>query len=250
MKKLLLLASTLFISSLNLMSQSSILVTLSGNGSTVTNNATFYVTADPTALAAETDFSFKNISVSTKTLAVKRTDIHLNKVSSSDSAEAYFCTGLNCYPASITVSPDVILNANASESLKTYLQEASVEGTSDVKYEVYDVNNPTDKLSFTISYNNILSVKNLNSVFANVSDVYPNPSANKTQIAVYINNNVNNGFVTISNSLGSVVSSKHVELSSGKNIIHLDSENLSTGIYFATITSNNQKIVKKFTITK
>jgi hypothetical protein len=50
--------------------------------------------------------------------------------------------------------------------------------------------------------------------------------------------------------LGSVVSLKNIQLTAGKNNIQLDSESLNSGIYFATISSGSNKIVKKFTINK
>jgi len=83
-----------------------------------------------------------------------------------------------------------------------------------------------------------------------ISDVYPNPSANKAQITVNSKVNTNNASVSITNALGSIISVKNIELSAGKNNIHLDSENLNSGIYFATISSGNNKIVKKFTVNK
>jgi hypothetical protein len=83
-----------------------------------------------------------------------------------------------------------------------------------------------------------------------VSEVFPNPSNTKASIVVNALSDLNTSTVSILNTLGSVVSSKNIELFMGKNTVSLDVETLSSGIYFATITSGNFKTVKKFTINK
>ena len=42
-----------------------------------------------------------------------------------------------------------------------------------------------------------------------------------------------------------IISTKYIDLSIGKNSVAIDSESLSSGIYFATISSSKTKIVKK-----
>jgi hypothetical protein len=224
------------------------------DGSTVSNNDVIYVGASSVGLPAETDFTFKNMSVSTKTVMVKRTDILLNKpraIDNNDTAYAYFCTGLNCYPSTTTITPSAItLSSNGTESLKTYLQEASVEGVSTVKYEIYDINNVSDKISFSVSYNNPLSVKDNATEFTNVSDVFPNPTNNKAHLTVYTSTTTFNNVLTVSNALGSIVINKTIDLTQGKNSIQVDADNLSNGIYFMVLSNSKSKIVKKFTINK
>ena len=131
-----------------------------------------------------------------------------------------------------------------------YYDETIAAGYTEVKYEVYDVSNTSDAVAFTYKFNPLLaSVKDNSSLFSSISGVYPNPAVSKAQISINSKTNLNT-LVTITNALGSVVSTKNIDLSAGKNTITLDSENLSSGIYFATISSDNTKIVKKFTINK
>ena len=87
-------------------------------------------------------------------------------------------------------------------------------------------------------------------MFLNVSDVYTNPSNTKAFITINTITDVNSAALSITNSLGAIVSSKNIELNVGKNVIPLDVETLSSGIYFTTITSGNSKIVKKIIINK
>lgn len=252
MKKIYLVILAIF-SGILVSNAQSIKVTRNSDGAIINDNDVMYVSATAGGLPAETDFTFKNIGASTKSFKVKRTDMQLNKVnvSTGDTAEPYFCTGLNCYPSTTTITPSAItLTVNGTESLITYLQEASVEGISTVKYEVFDVANTSDKLTFTISYNNPLSVKNNSAIFSYVSDVFPNPANNRAQLIVNSSSNSLNNSLTITNTLGAIVSTKSIALNTGKNVISLDIENLNNGIYFATLINGSTKIVKKFTITQ
>jgi hypothetical protein len=246
MKKLLLLISTLVIGLSNTNAQTSLEISNNSQGGLIQNND---VITDDVLSGGQSHIyiAIKNISSSTKTYGLKRTDVVLNT-----DADAYFCFAGTCYVPAVTTSPNnVTLNAGQQDQpTQIYLDENGVQGYSEIKYEVYDVNNPSDVVTFTFKYNPLLtSVKNHTALFASVSDVYPNPSVNKAQIVV--NSTVaNNAVISITNALGSVVSSRNLELTAGKNTVALDAENLNSGIYFATISSGNSKIVKKFTINK
>lgn len=247
MKKLLLLISTLVIGLSNTNAQTSIEISNGSFGGFIVNNDV--ITDDVTAgNQSHIYISIKNIGSSTKTYGLKRTDVVLNS-----GADAYFCFAGTCYVPAVTVSPNnVTLNAGQQDqATQIYYDENVADGYSEIKYEVYDVNNPTDKVTFTFKYNPALAtgLKSYTSVFASVSDVYPNPSASKATIVVNAVTG-SNATVSITNALGSIVSSKSLELSAGKNTVALDSENLNSGIYFATIISGNHKVVKKFTINK
>jgi hypothetical protein len=248
MKKLLLLISTLAIGLSNANAQTSIEITNGSFGGYIVNNDV--ITDDVTAgNQSHIYISIKNVSSSTKTYGLRRTDIILNP-----GADAYFCFAGTCYVPAVTTSPNnVTLNAGQQDqATQIYYDENVTQDYSQIQYEVYDVNNPSDVVTFTFKYNpsfGTVSVKSYASLFSSVSDVFPNPSAGKAQIVV---NSVssNNATVSITNALGSAVSAKNIELSAGKNTVSLDSENLTSGIYFVTISSNNNKIVKKFTVNK
>lgn len=231
--------------------QTSITVTDVITSAVISNSATIFATTTVGGIPDEKDFTVKNTSGGTISYHVRRTDILLNKISAADSAEAYFCFGVSCFPATTTITPtSIAIPSNGTQSLKTYLQEATISGLSKVKYQIFNASNVNDIFTFTIFYNSPLKVKENVDVLESVSDVFPNPSINKAQIVINSNVNTSNVIITITNALGSTVSSKNTELYNGKNAILLDTENLNSGIYFATISSNNTKIVKKFTINK
>lgn len=248
MKKFLLIASTLIIGLSNTTAQTSIELSNNSAGGLIANNAV--ITEDVTAgNQSHVYVQIKNISSVSKTYGMTRTDVVLNS-----GAEAYFCFGGQCFPGTTTTSPaanyEVVAAGGQAPPSQLYYDENVADGYSEIRYLIYDVNNTSDNITFTFKFNpTLLSVKDNGSLLSSVSDVYPNPSVNKAQISINSKANVN-GSVSITNALGSIVSVKNIELSSGKNTIQLDSENLNSGIYFATITANNNKIVKKFTINK
>ena len=257
MKKLLLIASTLIIGLTNLNAQTSIEVRNNDLGGIIANNA---VLLEDVAAGAQSliHVSIKNIGSTTKTYGCFRTDITVNPASTPGTTmggQPYFCFGGQCFPNSTyTATPAYYVTLNAGQNdvpTQIYLDEdADVAGYSEIKYTFYDVNNPNDAQSFTIKYNPTLqSVKENSTILTSISEVYPNPSATKAQININ-SKATTTAVVSISNALGSTVSTKNVDLSLGKNNIQLDSENLPSGIYFATISANNSKIVKKFTVNK
>ncbi|MES2133867.1 MAG: T9SS type A sorting domain-containing protein [Bacteroidota bacterium] len=252
MKKIYLLG--LFtIAGLVLNAQSSLQVTDVNNGmAPVTNNSTIYYTTNANDHLT-TEIDAKNTGSSTKYYKLKRVDNVLNS-----GASAYFCVGgANCYPPNVTVSPlTMTLTANqtlSSQSLSLLLdlEEAPAPGYSSIAYQIYNINDASDVFNFTLKYNDSSTgVKEASSLFSSVSNVYPNPSVNKAYISMTSAFDVNNVNVTVMNSLGAIVYTKNTSLSVGKNVVALDFDNLVSGLYFATISTGNTKITRKFTINK
>lgn len=250
MKKLLLLIFCLS-ACLCMNGQSLVTVTNSSDGSVLSNSTTIYVTTTVGGLADELDFSIKNISGVSKDFLIRRIDIALNKISSSDSAEAYFCFGTSCFPSTTTITPTPFtIASNGAQSLKTYLQEASMQGYSSVKYQIIDASNSNTIFTFTMVYNSALSVKENVDLFSSVSNVYPNPANQNANLKIHSTSNTKNAVVSITNTLGTTMYSNNIELNAGENTIRLTTENLPSGIYFTTITSGKNKIIKKFVINK
>lgn len=248
MKKLLLLIPS-FLFSLTLSAQTSIAIT-DPDGLPVANAALFEAATTVGGLPDEFDFTIKNTSGSTKNYDILRIDNMLNKTS-MDTASAYFCFGTACYPASTTITPTpYTLAPNGTQSLKTYLQEASVQGYSSVTYKVVNAANSSDMMYFTISYNSALSVNENSALFSSVSNVYPNPANYSAHIKLKSSVNIKNAEVKIINTLGTIISSSNTELNIGENTVNMNTENLPSGIYFGTISYGKNKIIKKFTVNK
>ena len=251
MKKFILLIFSISVS-LTINAQSSIMITNDSDGSVLSNSTIIYSATTIGGVADHVYFTAKNISTGSKNYHVRRTDLTLHKISSSDSAVAYFCFGTTCFPATTTITPSPrTIASNVTESLKTYIEEATTQGYSSVKYEIFDSANPSDLFSFIIKYNDpTASIKTNSSLLSNVSEVFPNPSSSKASINITALVDFNMASISVINALGSVVLSKTIDLSIGKNTIDLDFQNLISGLYFVTISNNNSKITKKFTINK
>lgn len=248
MKKLLLLIPALLYS-LTFSAQNTIAIT-DIDGLPVANGALFEASTTVGGLPDQYDFTIKNISGTTNNYNIIRIDNALNK-SSVDTASAYFCFGAACFPATTTITPTpYTLASNGTQALKMYLQEASVQGYSSVTYKVLNAADNNDMMYFTMSYNSPLSVHENSVVFMSVSNIYPNPVNHNAHIKLKSSVNIKSAEVKIINTLGTVVSSTHAELNIGENTVNMDAENLPSGIYFCTISSGKNKIVKKFIVNK
>ena len=257
MKKLILLISGIILNSVGLFAQSSLLVTNTSNGNSVITNGMVIYRSVPALGMDQLDINIKNTGSSSKTYKMRMFYDLRNIVATGDSANPYFCFGGQCYSANVFVSSktetltpnqDAVTNGHP---ISIHYDEASAAGVSSIRYRLYEITSgASDVMEFTIKYNDpAMSVKTNSSILSYVSDVYPNPSNNKAFVSVNTSTE-NNVVVSITNTLGSTIYSKNIELSIGKNVIPLDLESLNSGIYFTTIASGNSKIVKKFTINK
>ena len=249
MKKNILTIFTLLFAFSVAIGQTSIQLTNTSTGLAITNNSSILEDV-VTGGQSHVYLQLQNTSSSSVTYAVKKMEVVLNS-----GADAYFCWGGQCFPTTTTLTPAANYKTLAAGEVYApqsfYYDENVAAGYSEINYEIYNINNLNDAITFTFKFNpTLLTVKENSNLFTSISDVYPNPSSSKAQRIVNSKINSNNVTVSITNALGSVVSLKNIQLTAGKNNIQLDSENLNSGIYFTTITSGTNKVLKKFTINK
>ncbi|HKC68274.1 MAG TPA: T9SS type A sorting domain-containing protein, partial [Bacteroidia bacterium] len=108
--------------------------------------------------------------------------------------------------------------------------------------------NPATDFSTTAPINTGLvpctvSIKQ-NSVFESAIGNYPNPFNNNTTISVTLTENKNLD-VKVYNAIGNLVFSKKVSGNVGENTVNFDASNLSSGVYYYTVTAGNQQATKK-----
>ena len=112
------------------------------------------------------------------------------------------------------------------------------------------MNNANDTLTFTVKYNEFLSVAENNSIIESASDVFPNPSNSTAYIALNMNQE-NQVKVQVYNTLGAlVINNQEQKLSQGKNKIAIDCANLTSGLYFVSVTAGSSKVTKRLVINK
>ncbi|PBQ31847.1 hypothetical protein CNR22_08720 [Sphingobacteriaceae bacterium] len=193
-----------------------------------------------------------NTSTVTNTYKTKRYDVILN-----NGADASFCFAGNCFASVTEVSPGgTTLNggASASQSSTEYqmltadIAEGSTPGISHIKYTIFNASNPSDSVQITIKYNVAapVGIKEANKSLSSF-EIFPNPAKENASILV---NSVKSfeSQVIVYNSIGAVVFQKQVSIVEGKNKIDLNIENLSVGIYFASIKTAEATVTKKLVV--
>ena len=270
MNKIIIFITTLFFGSYQLIGQSSILLTQITPSTATTPPATITIANGSviyrTVASNNCDGPFcsglkinvKNISSSTKAYKMKKYVDIINTITpESDFAQASFCFAGVFHPFGIFISIwELTLNANEDgdgigNPTSIYYEEATLAGYSSIRYQIFDVNNPSNNIEFTLKYNDpFASIKTNPSLTYQVSDVLPNPSSSKATINIDVLDNTNNVTIFITNIFGKIESLKTINLLVGKNEINLDSDNLSDGLYFVTLNINNLKITKRLTICK
>ena len=210
---------------------------------TVVHNQQFIKTTTPNGLEHSFHFKITNTSAVSKTLTVIKFENTLNA-----GAASYFCFDGACFLPG-TNAASIAVPAGTSFSLIPKFDEGPTIGMSNLSYEIADQANGSDNLTVVLKYNPPASVKELSNLLSSGAGIYPNPSNSKSYFDLYAAQDLNATSLKVYNSIGSVVSSKSINLTKGKNILPIDSENLEAGIYFVSVSVGNSKIVKKLTIT-
>lgn len=79
--------------------------------------------------------------------------------------------------------------------------------------------------------------------------VYPNPASEQLNVRVNADGQ-QNGRISVINNLGQVMIEKSVSLNGGVNVVKLDLNGYSTGVYSVIVNTNKGTVVKKVTINK
>ncbi len=258
---------------------------------TLLNGSSLLETTAPTSTASsgllQTKLKIVNFSTTTNTYNVIRSFVFENPIfdlTQTTNPYTYFCFGNTCFPASVSVptSFDYTILGPAGTNTATccngtnttccsatfdnssengtpfivYLQEAAAMGKYHVKYKVYNVNNANDTVTFTIKYNdglsvpNLLGVNNIANVLESVSEVYPNPTNTNASLAISLKQE-NDVKVQVYNSLGALVyTSPNQKYAQGKHKLTVDCNNYNSGLYIVTVTAGDSKITKRLVINK
>jgi hypothetical protein len=249
MKKILLLLSVSF--ALGAVAQSTIKLNIYDTTYIISANDVIHVKtkANKTSI---TEIDITNTGSTNNLYKVKRMDVLLNT-----DALAYFCVAGGCYTELVSTSADTLKLApgqSASELagdfqlLSADLSEGPIVGKSTIDYTIFNLNVPSDKVTFTIKYNATEAVGIKENV-KNLSDfsIFPNPA--KESAVINLNSSkATSGSLSVFNALGEVVLQKDLSLIEGKNKIELNTENLKSGVYFVSLTNSGNSISKKLII--
>ncbi len=220
--------------------------------SVINNGGSYTVTTTPSSSDVPTKFRFYNTSTtSTYTYNVLR-NIKTINTQGVNTATTYFCVGATCLPpsANTLTNPNdyIVLSPGSYDAFITYFSELSTVGYSEVYYKIFNVNNPTDTLGFTIYYNPTLSVKENENIVENLN-LFPLPAKDFITLTVKVIRPVNLS-IFIYNILGQKVYHQNIPVLtdlSFKNTIDLSK--FTSGVYFLKIDiANHSTITKKFII--
>jgi hypothetical protein len=158
----------------------------------------------------------------------------------------YLCW-VSCFGNDVVESPDAF-NIAAGEMTSDqifaghYVPQGNT-GTTIVKYTFFDANNPDDQVSFSAHF--VVSPTSVDDILAKsvISDVYPNPAGQNVFFDYDLPVEVKSAGVTLFNLLGQEVVSQPISDFSGK--LQINISNLPEGVYFYSLTLNQQKAVTK-----
>lgn len=251
MKKIYALALALFFVATGLNAQSFELINVDANPDVTVTDNDIIINQTQAGTTAKHHFLMKNTSALTQTVAIRKTIVQINTVGPDDEAKAYFCTGTDCYDASV-MNESVALAPNDTMTFTADLDEATVAGTSEVAYKFSAYNtsaSTTLSINFTIKYNpSPVGISKQFNLLSGVSSVFPNPTTANAFVTIQSDKELNGVQVSVFNSLGARVSSKEMNLTAGKNTVDLGTEKLNSGIYFVKVRHGASVVTQKLTV--
>ncbi|MFY8032919.1 MAG: T9SS type A sorting domain-containing protein [Flexibacteraceae bacterium] len=207
----------------------------------VTNMAPL-VNGLPTASLLESNSIITNTS--TQDLAVKVTSQILQQAPGSFSN---FCWGINCYPPTVTTSPDAIALSpgQSNNSFKAdYLPLESV-GVTRVKYCFFVVGNPTDSVCTVVTFDTRPNSASSKLAKAEMK-AYPNPATDVVSISYPVAGT--SATIEVVNIIGKVVF--EAPLQEGTTNTRLNVKELPNGQYFVSVKEANKRVATTRLIVK
>jgi PKD repeat protein len=121
-------------------------------------------------------------------------------------------------------------------------------GQHTLYYAFTDVNNCTNEDSLEVQVSPMVSTSNLEGVVSQMQ-VFPNPNHGDFRLEVVLSSNKTLKF-SLMNTLGQTLAIRKESLPSGRSILHFDSHELNSGVYFITVTDSDKYACLKVIVTK
>jgi hypothetical protein len=215
---------------------------------TISLNSLYYQTAIPYQ-TTERSFIIKNTSSVSQTISIKKSEILLNTLSNFDKAEAFFCTGVTCYASHIFTGA-MVLNAGQTAVFKAQLIEASTTGESIVSYK-FSNNTTNESTVITIKYNSPLAgFSKLESAPSKLNSLKIYQSNLGKSLNIISSETLSNSILKIQDTNGALIYSQKIGSQGYEAVISLESIAIHSGIYFASIITEDNSTTKKIIINK
>jgi len=189
---------------------------------------------------------FKNTSNKTITLIIRKAESDIGATQ-----RTFLCPNGDCYDSKIE---DFVLELEPGITLQNFsigLEGGLVQGTSSVKYVVFNRSNPGEMREIAVNFSiEERPVKNdiFHSRFITIHDVYPNPVTDFAHIDYKLHNEHVKAKIVIHNILGLSLSEYPLPFSETK--VKLRADELTGGIYFYSLYLNNEGVMTRKLIVK
>jgi len=198
------------------------------------------LTADP-CLTTHSNLTIKNVSNKEQDVLCEK-----NVISEPAGMSNYFCWGGNCYGSSTIISTSLLtLQSGQADAVSFggYFDAYCDLGQATIEYCFYPDGDSTDNTCVYITYHGAATSISETSPIA-ISEFYPNPANDFVKFNYYFNDNAS---LIIMDILGNKVKQVTLQEKGEKNI---DISDLSKGLYFGNLISNNEVLVIKKLIIK
>jgi len=218
---------------------------LTYNGAPLVNDQEISVQYEPSHDPVEVSALVKNINTVPVSVRVKKYDVKI-----LDNTSSNICWGPSCYPPFVYDTPEAVVMASGAtdDSFRGDYTHGGVQGTSSVRYTVYNIDNPNDSLSFLVNYS--IGYVGIGEVTANIPDIsnaYPNPASSGVNFDYTMPAGTGKASIRVTNLLGTIIDEVVLDKTSGK--ANLNVSNLKNGIYFYSLIINNSaRITRKFVV--
>lgn len=151
-----------------------------------------------------------------------------------------FCFGIACYDTASNSSAVLSFPSHTTETLLADLNTNYSQGWSCVTYRIKDVNNPSDYADVEICYNITNTGINTPQASSTISSPGPNPADKFTTFNYELNGMPKDHTISIFNMLGNKV--QVTPLHAKKGMIIIPTAELTSGVYFYTLTEGDKII--------
>ncbi len=215
------------------------------NSAALVNNQEINALYEPAHDPAEISALVKNINTIPVSVKVRKYDLSLMANTTSN-----ICWGPSCYPPFVFDTPEAVLLASGAtdNSFRGDYVHGGVQGSSRVRFTVYNVDNPNDTLSFVVNFT--VGYVGIGDVVINtpeISNAYPNPASGNVNFDYNLPASAKNAEIKVTNLLGTVIEEIALEKTEGKASLNVSS--LKNGIYFYSLMINNSATTtRKFVV--
>jgi hypothetical protein len=219
-------------------------LTLSHNGTPVTNGSTIDVSGSVDSMII-VHLKVHNTGSSILTVKVRKEDIYVLPGTTDT-----YCFAGQCYGGSTPVSPFSVLIAPGTYDTTfsgDYYPSGQI-GVSTFRYTFFDVNNLNDTVSVTVRYSAALSAPSADPLLSHVSNVYPNPAIDKIFFDYNPSGSTGLRTLIIRDMAGRKVSESDIPNQQGT--LEMDVREMESGVYFYSMLQNGKVLLTRKLVIK